>query len=153
MEESQIALTIGPEDPNAAAARALPEGGMEQSLDADLEDSEDADDGSAEGTDCAKNLCMGEDVGDTGTDTRVAFETNEKPRVGDKKEGKARDSSEFDIVGAEGAWESALARSKVTGVTPDIVSIKAKKRRLDSAGTGSDTRKAPRKTKGKKAMR
>jgi N-acetyltransferase 10 len=151
MEESNIALTIGPEDPSAAAARVLPQGRLEQSLDVDLEETGDIENGSVEGNDCPKDshldYCDRDTGADTGADTTVAIESHGKPRVGDRKEGKEKHSSEFDIVGAEGAWGSALARSKITGVTPDIVSIKAKKRKLDSAGT----KKAPKKTKGKKA--
>jgi N-acetyltransferase 10 len=148
MEELKIAASIGPENPEAVASEILRRREAEQISNTDSEDSSGADEIAEAGSDGAKyqnGFDVSRAIVDGGDVAQGQVETAAEKKT--KDENEKRSSSEFEIVGGEKAWEHALSRAKVTGITPDIVSIKAKKRKLESAPKGGIAKKSSKKTR------
>lgn len=136
LEEADLAAQIGPSDHVAAAEAALPQEGLDQSLDADLEGKGDEEAESAD--DDAEEEQKGKGKG-------KGKEKEEKKKK--KKEKKKRNA--YEVAGEDGQWKDALDRVMKSGETPNLVSIKTTKRKPED-GSGSDRKK--KKTKGRKSV-
>jgi N-acetyltransferase 10 len=129
LEEADLAAQIGPSDHVAAAEAALPREGLEQSLDADLED---------------KKYNAVEDGQEEVDDDKAA--KTQKKKTQDGETGKKK--SGYEIAGEDAQWKDALDKAAKAGETPNLVSIKTTKRKTE-ASDGSDRK---RKKKTKKSM-
>lgn len=104
-EEDEAAKTIGPVDPDGAAARMISKPAAGQSLDDDL-----AEDPTSNGA---------------ADDNATATDLSGTPKV----------SAGYEVGGDESEWKNALSRSAKTGDVPDMISIKTTKRKSDVKST------------------
>lgn len=141
-EEESVAQRIGPSDPDAAAMSVLPAKELNVPSSEGSAESSDGGESASEMSDSADSS-SNDDAGNSMTVDGSAGS------VGARGASRKKDANRkaYEVAGDKTEWETALATSKATGIVPDVVAIKASRKRIENAqakGGSSKKRKSGR---------